>query len=119
MFEEKIKLDVKKIDNIVEKEIYGQKFKFNKYLDQNYCEFVINQCLEAFIKNNNEQANYSFELEKPCMDLVVSDIDYSLDRPNRLRKSYIWNKKIRLAIYKIIHYLPKLISGNYKRKAQD
>ena len=58
MFEEKIKLDIKKINNIVEKEIYGQKFKFNKYLDQNYCEFVINQCLEAFIKNNNEQANY-------------------------------------------------------------
>jgi len=69
--------------------------------------------------DNNEQSNYSFELEKPCMELVVTDIDYSLDRPNRLRKSYIWNKKIRLAIYKIIHYIPKLISGNYKRKTQN
>ena len=34
----------------------------------------------------------------------------------KLRKSYIWSKKIKLAIYKIITYLPKLISGNYKRK---
>ena len=69
--------------------------------------------------DNNNNENYIFELEKPCTDLVVSDIDYSLDRPNRLRKSYIWNKKIRLAIYKIITYVPKLISGNYRRKINN
>ena len=69
--------------------------------------------------DNNNQENYVFELEKPCLELVVSDIDYSLDRPNRLRKSYLWNKKIRLAIYKIIRYFPKILSGNYKKKAQE
>lgn len=58
MFEEKIKLNVKKVDNVVTKQIYGQEFKFNKYLDQNSCEFVINQCLESFIKKNNEEMNY-------------------------------------------------------------
>lgn len=68
--------------------------------------------------DNNNSQNYVFELEKPIMDLVVSDVDYSLDRPNRLRKTYLWNKKIRLAIYKIITYVPRLISGNYKRKAK-
>ena len=69
--------------------------------------------------DNNDSQNYIFELETPCTELVVSDTDFSLDRPNRLRKSYIWNKKIRLAIYKIINYLPKLISGNYKRKVKE
>jgi len=69
--------------------------------------------------DNNNSANYIFELEKPITDLVVSDIDYYLDRPNRLRKSYLWNKKIRLAIYKLITYVPRLISGNYKRKAKE
>ena len=69
--------------------------------------------------DNNNGENYVFLLEEPCTDLVVSAIDYSMDRPNRLRKTYIWNKKIRLAIYKIIKYIPKLISGNYKRKVQD
>ena len=39
-----------------------------------------------------------------------------LDAPRKLRKSYIWSKKVRLAVYKLITYLPKLISGNYKRK---
>lgn len=66
--------------------------------------------------DNNDYQNYVFDLEKPNLDLVVRDIDSSLDRPNRLRKSYLWSKKIRLAVYKIITYVPKLISGNYKKK---
>ena len=69
--------------------------------------------------DNNEYQNYVFELEKPNMELIVRDIDTSIDRPNRLRKSYIWSKKIRLAVYKIITYVPKLISGNYKKKIYD
>ena len=36
-----------------------------------------------------------------------------------LRKTYIWSKKVKLAIYKIIHYVPRLISGNYKRKVEE
>ena len=40
MFEEKIKLNVEKLDNIIEKEICGQKFKFNTYLEQEYCKFI-------------------------------------------------------------------------------
>ena len=66
--------------------------------------------------DNNNYENYIFPLEVQNTDLVVLDVDSSLDRPNRLRKSYLWSKKIRLAIYKIITYVPKLISGNYKKK---
>lgn len=69
--------------------------------------------------DNNNSQNYVFELESPSMELVVSDVDYSLDRPNKLRKSYLWNKKIRLAIYKLIRFVPKLLTGNYKRKTQE
>jgi len=66
--------------------------------------------------DNNNTENYVFDIEKPNMDLVVTNIETSLDRPNRLRRSYMWSKKIRLAVYKIITYVPKLISGNYKKK---
>ena len=69
--------------------------------------------------DNNNYENYIFELEPQCTDLVIQDIDSSLDRPNRLRKTYLWSKKIRLAIYKIITYVPKLISGNYRRKINN
>lgn len=69
--------------------------------------------------DNNNNANYIFELEKPCLELIVKENEFNLDRPNRLRKTYLWNKKIRLAVYKIITYLPKLISGNFKRKITE
>lgn len=66
--------------------------------------------------DNNNFENYVFPLESQSTELIVSDINSSLDKPNKLRKSYLWSKKIRLAIYKIITYVPKLISGNYKKK---
>ena len=86
-------------------------------------DLIDSDCFNFCLRNennewdNNNGANYVFPLETPVTDLVVSE-DFSnyLDRPNRLRKSYIWSKKIRLAIYKIITYVPKLISGNYKKK---
>ena len=70
--------------------------------------------------DNNDTQNYVFPLEAQSTELVVQD-NYStyLDRPNRLRKTYIWSKKIRLAVYKLITYVPKLISGNYKKKINN
>ena len=71
--------------------------------------------------DNNEGQNYSFPIEKVSTELVVlEDEPVSLGTAKKLRKSYLWSKKIRLAVYKIITYLPKIISGNYKRKlSQD
>lgn len=70
--------------------------------------------------DNNEGNNYIFPLEKvPTELLVLEDETVSLGSAHKLRKSYIWSKKVRLAVYKIITYLPKLISGNYKRKLKE
>lgn len=66
--------------------------------------------------DNNDGQNYIFPIEKLETDLVVQDESLVVGSPRKLRKSYLWNKKIRLAIYKIITYVPKIISGNYKRK---
>ena len=70
--------------------------------------------------DNNENANYIFHIEKVELALVVQEQnDNEIVEHRRLRKSYIWSKKVRLAIYKVITYLPKLISGNYKRKVEE
>lgn len=70
--------------------------------------------------DNNDGKNYVFPIERNIMDLVETKQDNSSLLPTRrLRKSYIWNKKIRLAIYKLITYIPKIISGNYKRKIAE
>ncbi len=70
--------------------------------------------------DNNDGQNYIFDLEKPQTDLILLEEEpVSLGSPRKLRKSYLWSKKVRLAVYKIITYLPKLISGNYKKKAKS
>ncbi len=67
--------------------------------------------------DNNNGQNYIFPLEKVQTELIVLDDEpTSLGTARKLRKSYLWSKKIRLAVYKLITYLPKIISGNYKRK---
>ena len=68
--------------------------------------------------DNNNGLNYIFSIEQNDLSLVPVN-NTEIDTPKRLRKSYIWNKKIKLAIYKAITYLPRLISGNYKRKIVD
>lgn len=69
--------------------------------------------------DNNEKENYIFPIEKVELALVAKETSMFLGAPRKLRKSYIWSKKVRLAIYKVITYLPKLISGNYKRKVNN
>ena len=70
--------------------------------------------------DNNNGQNYIFNLEKlPTELLVLDDEPTSLGSPRKLRRAYLWSKKIRLAVYKIITYLPKIISGNYKKKATN
>ena len=69
--------------------------------------------------DNNNGANYIFDLEELSLDLIVSDDITDLDKPHKLRKAYLWSKKIRLAVYKIITYIPKIISGNYKRRIKE
>lgn len=72
---------------------------------------------ENNVWDNNENQNYIFPIEKVQNELLVlEDEPVSLGSARKLRKSYLWSKKIRLAVYKIITYLPKIISGNYKRK---
>ena len=70
--------------------------------------------------DNNDCKNYTFEIEKRQNELLVlEDEPVSLGSAKKLRKSYLWSKKIRLAVYKLITYFPKIISGNYKRKLSE
>ena len=70
--------------------------------------------------DNNNGTNYIFNLEAIKPELILIDEEPSfLATPNKLRKSYLWSKKIRLAIYKIITYFPKILSSNYRKKANQ
>lgn len=69
--------------------------------------------------DNNDDKNFIFNIEHPETSLTVVDKGSSLITTRRLRKSYIIKKKIRISIYKVLTYLPKLITGNYKRKTRE
>ena len=70
--------------------------------------------------DNNNTENYVFTLEKAPNELIVlEDEPVAIGAARKLRRTYLWSKKVRLAVYKIITYLPKIISGNYKRKIKD
>lgn len=66
--------------------------------------------------DNNSGENYIFPIEKVDNALIALEDVSELTVRKGLRKTYLWNKKIKLAIYKLIVYVPKLISGNYRRR---
>lgn len=68
--------------------------------------------------DNNDSENYIFPIEKVELALVVQE-KQTISSCRKLRRTYLWSKKVRLAVYKLITYLPKIISGNYKRKIID
>ena len=70
--------------------------------------------------DNNEGENYIFPIEKPSTELLVlEDEPVAIGTSRKLRKTYLWSKKIKLAVYKLITYLPKIISGNYKKASKE
>lgn len=69
--------------------------------------------------DNNNYTNYIFPIEKLQAELVKVEEDTFLAPHKGLRRTYLLSKKIRLAIYKIITYIPRLVSGNYSKKREE
>lgn len=65
--------------------------------------------------DNNENNNYIVQIKTENTALAITN-NNSLSIHNKLRKSYLFKKKLRLAIYKLITSLPRFITGNYRRR---
>ena len=104
-------------DNLIEKEMVKTELGFQveiTLIDKENFNFCFKNEKDEW--DNNDGNNYIFNIEHPETALAVIDNPKSL---HRLRKTYILSKKIRLAIYKMLIYIPKLITGNYKKKLKD
>lgn len=104
-------------DNVSEKKMEKTELGFQAEIELEDNE-SLNFCFRDGnnVWDNNDNNNYIFPIEHIENSLAVVENSNTLPSTRRLRRSYIWSKKIRLAIYKIITYFPKIISGNYKRK---
>ena len=74
--------------------------------------------------DNNFGQNFTFDIEKqevvePQETALVVTAETGMQVRKSLRKTYMWSKKVKLAIYKLMKYVPKIISGNYKRKVNE
>ena len=72
MFNEKIKLNLDNFDNTVTKEINGQEFKINKYLEQDLCKTVIDECIDRFIEINNENHDFASSIMSVLQTMNIS-----------------------------------------------
>lgn len=101
-------------ENMVEQEMVKTELGFQveiQLIDKENLSFCFKNEKDEWDNNNGE--NYNFQIEKPETSLIVIDDN----KPSRkLRKTYLLSKKIRLAIYKMLIYIPKLVTGNFKRK---
>lgn len=72
--------------------------------------------------DNNFGQNFIFPIEKQEIEEELSLVltkETGMEMHKGLRRTYLWSKKVKLAIYKLIKYVPKIISGNYKRKVTE
>ena len=77
--------------------------------------------------DNNDGQDYIFNIEKVEENETknIEELALTLTGNNEMQvhkgisKAYIWSKKVKLAVYKIIRFFPKIISGNYKRKINE
>ena len=83
---------------------------------------LLNFCFRDSQNNwdNNQNSNYSFNVEEPDLSLITQkENNLPIKQSKRLRKTYIWKKKIKLAVYKVIKFFPKIINGKYKKKINE
>ena len=112
-------------DNVSEIEMEKTELGFQCEIDILAGE-TLNLCFKnnANVWDNNFGQNFVFPIEEKQeqeeigTSLVLAG-ENGMQMHKGLRRSYIWSKKIKLAVYKIIKYFPKIISGNYKRKINE
>jgi len=106
-------------DNLTEKEMTKTELGFQAEVEILSAE-TLNLCFrtENDEWDNNETANYIFNIEPATVALTVVE-NGKIKTPKKLSKAYLWSKKIKLAVYKIIRYIPRLISGNYTKRSTN
>lgn len=104
-------------ENTVETEMTKSELGFQievNLIDKDTFNFCVKNEKDEWDNNNGN--NYVFNIEHPETALIVLE---DLKPARRLRRSYIWSKKIKITIYKILISIPKLITGNYRRKFEE
>ena len=66
--------------------------------------------------DNNNGENYIFKIEEPELGLIIVENNYLIRTADIIKT---WSDKVKNAIVKMFTFVPKIITGNYKRKSDD
>ena len=104
-----------------------QEIKLDKIDDETYETEVsivpsydsINFCFRDGANNwdNNEAKNYTAEISKE--EVTIAKVETTALEVPKLKRSYLIAKKLKIAFYKIITFIPKAFKGEWKRKAKE
>jgi len=89
---------------------YESDIIFTEFGDVNFC-FRSN----SGKWDNNGGQNYAVTIDKPKIDIPVSDSLALVEIPT-LKKSYLIRKKIRISLYRLITFVGKLFTGKILRR---
>lgn len=111
-------------DNVSEVKMEKTEIGFQCEIDILQSE-TLNLCFRnnADVWDNCFGQNFIFDIEKQEVEDVETSLivvpESEMEIHKGLRRTYMWSKKVRLAIYKLLKFVPKIISGNYKRKINE
>lgn len=66
--------------------------------------------------DNNNGENYVFKIEAPELGLVIVEDNYSVRTADIIKT---WSTKVKDAIVKMFTFVPKIVTGNYKKKSDN
>lgn len=111
-------------DNVSEVKMEKTEIGFQCEIDVLQSE-TLNLCFRnnADVWDNCFGQNFIFDIEKQEVEDIETSLivvpESEMEIHKGLRRTYMWSKKVRLAIYKLLKFVPKIISGNYKRKINE
>lgn len=66
--------------------------------------------------DNNNGENYIFKIEEQELALAVVNNNYLVKTADIIKD---WSERVKNAVVKLFTFVPKIITGNYKRKSDD
>lgn len=122
-----IKDESNNISGIIEDTVIGTPNSIDTVINTNQANNILENINTVSNVNNEIQtsANLGNSIPSETFSVITPTLDNnSISNaltvvPTGFGKTFLWTQKIKTTVCKFFSYVPKLISGNYKRKVSD
>ena len=109
--------------NTIVKTESNEKFVSESYISENSKTYEnkiedYNFVTDSFIPDSTDVLEPIIN-SSPIKDNNTSLLEYKISSPRKLSKFYFFKKKVRLALYRLLVTIPKLLSGNFGKNSNN